>query len=100
MAAEVINKAIRRKDFSEEMLSEYDTDWRAYIGIKWELDLKMSEKVYGGLSDESWKEIMDFMSTLSPDEFFDMAFSYHYSGAVKFGRLIKLAKMLESVTFG
>ena len=44
MAATVIDKAISRNNFSKKMLAEYDTDWRTYIGMKWNLDLKIAEK--------------------------------------------------------
>jgi digeranylgeranylglycerophospholipid reductase len=100
MAATVINKAIRRNDFSKNALAEYDADWRTYIGIKWDIDLKMAEKMYGDFSDGQWKKIMDFLSLLSPDEFFDMTFRYKYSRAIKFGRLAKLAEMFGSIAFG
>ena len=89
MAAAVIDKAIRRNDFSKNALAEYDADWRTYIGIKWDIDLKMAEKMYGDFNDGQWKKIMDFLSLLSPDEFFDMTFRYKYSRAIKFGRLAK-----------
>ena len=68
--------------------------------MKWGVDLKIAEKIYGNLNDGQWKKIMDFVSLLSPDEFFDMAFRYKYSRAVKFGRLAKLAEMFESMEFG
>jgi digeranylgeranylglycerophospholipid reductase len=100
MAAEVIDKAIRRNDFSETVLSEYDTDWRLYIGMKWKLDLKIAELMYGDLNDGQWKEATSFLSLLSPDDFFEIIFHYNYSRAIKFGRLMKLAKMLERVTLG
>ena len=100
MAAEVIDKAIRRNDFSKKTLMEYDRDWHAYVGTKWKIGFKMGETIYGNLGDGSWRKIMDFLSALSPEELFDIAFHYEYSKTVKFGRLAKFVEMIEGIKLG
>lgn len=99
MAAEVINKAVLRNDFSKKGLAEYDKNWRAYIGMKWDLSLKISKRVYAGFNDGQWKDIMGFASLLSPEECFQVLFHYNYFRAIKFGRLAKLAKTIKTVVF-
>jgi len=100
MAAAVVNKAIAHNDFSKKTLAEYDTDWRKYIGMKWDIDLKIAQKMYGGLNDGQWKEIIDLLASLSPREVFEIGFHYDYSKAIQLGSLTKLVKMLTGVTFG
>ena len=100
MAAEVIDKAIQWNDFSKKTLMEYDRDWHAYVGTKWKIGFKMGETIYGNLGDGPWRKIMDFLSALSPEELFDIAFHYEYSKTVKFGRLAKFAKMIEGIKLG
>jgi geranylgeranyl reductase family protein len=97
MAANVINKALSKNDFSEEALSEYDQKWKKYIGLKWQLVLKIAERVYGGLTPKQWEGMMRYFAQLSPKESIEVLFNYKAPKIFRFKRLPKSIKVLKTL---
>lgn len=97
MAADVIDKALSQNDFSEDVLKEYDKNWQKYIGPKWRRSFLISEKLYGNLTQNQWRDIMRILSGLSPEEVFEVGFSFNFLKILKFGRMLKIGKLIKEV---
>ena len=97
MAAEAIDKALSLNDFSESTLKEYDKNWQKYIGSKWKRSFLISEKLYGDLTQNQWRDIMQILSGLSPEEVFEVGFNFNFLKVFKFGKILKIGKLIKEV---
>lgn len=98
MAAEVIDKALSENNFSEEILKEYERMWDKYIGKKWKRSFMISEKLYDNLTQDQWEDIMKILSSMSPEEMFEVGFNFNFSKAVKLGGILKIGNLIKKVT--
>lgn len=95
MAAEAIDEALSSNDFSEDVLKKYDKNWQKYTGSKWKQSFLISEKLYGDLTENQWKDIMQILAGLSPEEAFAVGFNFDFTKAFKFGEVLKIGKLIK-----
>jgi digeranylgeranylglycerophospholipid reductase len=96
IAGEVIGKAVKEKNFSEEFLSEYETRWKEAIGKKMkrnymvkEILLDMNDKTFNMLADSLKDYDFDEISTIG---IVKALVKKHPTLLMKLRPLIKVAK--------
>lgn len=97
MAANIIDQVLSKNDFSEEVLKKYDENWEEYVGQKWKRAFMISEKLYGNLNKSQWKDIMQILSALSPQELFDAGFNFNFLKIIKIGNVLEIGKLIKEV---
>lgn len=97
MAAGVIDQALSKNDFSEKVLKQYDENWGEYVGSKWKRAFLISEKLYGDLIKSQWKDIMQILSALSPQELFNAGFNFDFLKVIKLGKVLKIGKLMKEI---
>ena len=100
MAAEVINEALGKNNTKRSVLKEYDKKWNKYIGFKWGLLLKISNKIYGNFAEKQWSDVIKIASTLSPDEAYGWFFNYRQPQKLKLNRIFGIISMLKNIIWG
>jgi len=73
----VIVQSVRQNDLTK--LLTYNKLWKSYVGWKWRMSGHLSRLLYPRLSDRGNDRITKLISTLSPQEIFDVAFGYRVS---------------------
>ncbi len=71
IAAEIINQALNKKDFSAKELSQYDKKWKKYIGNKWKRSRFIAKRIFGDISEEEAGRFMKLISGLSAEDIFE-----------------------------
>jgi len=82
IASKIIIQALDKKDFSDKTLSQYDKEWKKYIGKRWKQAFSVSEKIYGDISEEDMDKFMKLISELSSEEIFEIGFNYNFKKAL------------------
>lgn len=83
IAAKVISEAIKKQNFSQKQLSNYDKAWKKYIGNKWRLSLWMENLLLHELNDRYLDSLIAIIQNLSSSEFLKFIWSFDLRGIKK-----------------
>ncbi len=92
IASKIIIQALDKKDFSQHSLSQYDKEWKKYIGRKWKQSLLISQKIYSGISGKEADKFMKILAELSNEDIFALGFDYNYKKVFNRKTVIKWLK--------
>lgn len=88
-ACDAIMLAIKKNNLN--LLGNYEKDWKKYTGRRWQTSLLLTKIVYSKTSNKVFDHGLEILSSLKPNDIFDIMFEY------KFQRLLKLLPKLRSI---
>ncbi len=92
IAAKIILQALDKKDFSQKTLSQYDKEWKKYIGLRWKQSLLISKKIYSDISGKEADKFMKILAELSNKDIFALGFNYNFKKVFNKKTVIKWLK--------